>query len=166
MNNRYKDFTKQWLIDNKIHVVLDGVDTFGLSTKDLWKNYEYAEIYQENKWGNLVLKVPQPNKKPHDKGILKECTYYQIGITCGVKGQRKTIGIPVHRIIYAWFNDIIYAYNDKGEKMDICHINKPTSNNHINNLKWDTHRNNINERTGATNQYGKTKNWKLEGTDE
>lgn len=157
MNNRYKDFNKSWLIENNVHIFLDGVDTFGIDTPLLNVAYKKLEVYQLMK-GKLVFRPLFSNTKPHPKGILKECTYYQVGISCGERGNRKTVGIPIHRVVYCWFNDIIKAYNDEGQKMEICHNQKfedIQENNHITNLRWDTAKANRAERGGATNQYGK-----------
>lgn len=82
--------------------------------------------------------------------MIGECTYYQVGIT---EPKKATKGIPLHRIIYVWFNDIILPYNENKEKMEVCHIDGISSNNHILNLKYDTAKNNRAERGGAKNQY-------------
>lgn len=104
--------------------------------------------------------MPHPNTKAHDKGIIGECTYYQISLSKPMKDHPNRLngfGIPMHRLVYVWFNDIIKAYNDNDEKMEICHIDGDSSNNHITNLTWDTAKNNRAMRRGAVNQYGERK---------
>ena len=56
----------------------------------------------------------------------------------------------VHRAVYAWFN-----METPGD-MDVCHIDDNVDNNSIENLKSDTHGNNIRERAVQTG--GRPKN--------
>ena len=46
----------------------------------------------------------------------------------------------VHRAVYAWFN------GETPDNMDVCHIDDDVENNCIENLKADTHGNNIRAR--------------------
>lgn len=155
VNNRYKPFYKQWLIDNNVKVYLDGVDTTDIPTKDLNRDYETLEVYQwSNRMKKYLLRPPVPNTALHPQGELKECTYYQVNITSGAKGSRISQGLPLHRVVYVWFNDVIYPYNEDNEKMEILHNNGDRSDNHINNLRWDTAKQNRAERKGYVNQYG------------
>lgn len=157
-NERYKTLTKDWLKSIGVDVVIDGISTKNIPTyrlKDLFKDYETLEIRQySNKFKKWIYKTPMANTKTHEKGIIKKCTYYQISLSVP---HERSIGIPFHRIVYAWFNDIIEPYNENDEKMEICHIDGHSYNNHINNLKWDTAKKNRAERRGAINQYGKKK---------
>lgn len=158
INDRYQDFTKQWLINNKVRVFIDGVDTTDIPTQELNKHYKRFEIYQ---WSTLqqkyVLRPIVPNTKLHEKGKIGKCTYYQVNITSGTKGHRKSQGIPLHRIVYVWFNDILPAYNNTNEKLEILHNyryhNDYIKDNHILNLRLDTAKQNRAERQGAINQY-------------
>lgn len=154
-NDRYKVLTKEWLLSIGVDIVIDGVSTKDIPSNVLrasYYEYENLEIRQySNKFKKWITKTPTANTAIHKKGILGKCTYYQIGL--GVP-KHKSIGIPLHRIIYAWFYDIIEPYNENNEKMEICHINGDSSNNHITNLVWDTAKNNRAQRKGAINQYG------------
>ena len=167
MNSRYKVFTKQWLLDNNVDLIIDGQSTRNIDTKQLKKdfwNYKTLEVQQySNKYKKWYPRKPISNTKIHSKGIKKKCTYYQIGIS---RRKQTTIGIPLHRIVYVWFNDIILPYNENEEKMEICHnIRVPNDiilDNHIKNLRWDTAKQNRAERDGAINQYGRKKNDKAD----
>lgn len=153
-NDRYQPFTKAWLISLGVDVVIDGVSTRGIPTKALkmfYYDYETLEIRQwSNKFKCWLTRKPVANTKLHEKGIIKTCTYYQIPLCIPHKS---TLGVPIHRIIYAWFNDIIEPYNEKNEKLEVCHIDGNSSNNHILNLKLDTAKNNRAQRKGARNQH-------------
>ena len=152
-NLRYKPFYKQWLLDNGVEVYLDYVPTSTLSCDSLqkyWNDYVYCKIVQNGK-----ERKPCPNTKNHPKGMIGECTYYQISLSR--KGQT-SIGIPLHRIIYVWFYGVIEPYNENNEKMEICHNQRFTDvwlDNHISNLRLDTAKANRAERKGAKNQYWK-----------
>ena len=154
-NDRYKVLTKEWLLSIGVDIVIDGVSTKDIPSNVLrafYYEYETLEIRQySNKFKKWITKTPTANTAIHEKGIIGKCTYYQIGL--GVP-KHKSIGIPLHRIIYAWFHDIIEPYNENNEKMEICHVNGDSSNNHITNLVWDTAKNNRAQRKGAINQYG------------
>ena len=157
-NDRYKALTKDWLISIGVDVIIDGVSTREIPTKALklfYYNYKTLTVRQySNKFNKWIEKTPYKNTAKHEKGIIGECAYYQIGISVP---KQKSIGVPVHRIVYVWFNDIIEPYNEKNEKMEICHIDGDSSNNHISNLVWDTAKNNKAQRKGAKNQYEKKK---------
>lgn len=99
-------------------------------------------------------KTPVPNTKLHDKGQIGKTTYYQVPITINGIGT----AIPLHRIVYVWFNDIIPAYNEYDEKLEICHKDGNWENCHISNLVLDTAKNNRAQRNGYVNQWGKRKN--------
>ena len=153
--DKYRPFNKELLLANGVTCIIDGVDTrdFTLKQLDKMRNYKELVVVQRG-----IVKTPTPNRKPHDKGINKETIYLQVGLTFGTPHNYKCLGIPLHRIVYCWFNGVVLPYNEKGEKMDICHRpDHDYKNNHINNLVWDTHKSNLAERTGATNQYGKPK---------
>lgn len=154
-NDRYKALTKEWLLNIGVDVVIDGVSTRGIPSNVLrafYYEYETLEIRQySNKYKKWIDKTPKPNNKIHEKGIIGICTYYQISLSVP---KHKSVGIPIHRIVYAWFHDIIEPYNENNEKMEICHIDGDSSNNHITNLVWDTAKNNRAQRKGAVNQYG------------
>lgn len=157
-NERYQPLTKDWLKSLGVDVVIDGVSTYNIPTKALklfYYDYKTLEIRQySRKFKRWIIKKPMPNTKIHEKGIIGKCTYYQISLSIP---KQKSIGIPLHRIIYVWFNDIIEPYNENNEKMEICHIDGNSSNNHITNLTWDTAKNNRAQRKGAINQYGMKK---------
>ena len=157
-NDRYQPLTKVWLKSLGVDVVIDGVSTYNIPTKALklfYYDYKTLEVRQwSNKFNKWIIKKPMPNTKLHEKGIIGKCTYYQISLSIP---KQKSIGIPLHRIIYVWFNDIIEPYNENNEKMEICHIDGNPSNNHITNLTWDTAKNNRAQRKGAINQYGMRK---------
>ena len=154
-NDRYKAFTKEWLLSIGVDVVIDGVSTREIPSNVLrafYYEYETLEIRQySNKFKKWFDKTPCPNTTTHEKGIIGKCITYQISLSVP---KQKSVGIPLHRIIYAWFNDIIEPYNENNEKMEICHINGDSSYNHITNLVWDTAKNNRAQRKGAVNQYG------------
>ena len=158
-NERYKTLNKDWLISIGVDVVIDGLSTRYIPTeflKRFCEHYETLEVRQySNKFKKWIYKTPMANTATHEKGIIKECTYYQISLSVP---HERSIGIPLHRIVYVWFNDIIEPYNEKGEKMEICHEDGHSYNNHITNLTWDTAKNNRATRRGAINQYGKKKN--------
>lgn len=157
-NERYQPLTKVWLKSLGVDVVIDGVSTYNIPTKALklfYYDYKTLEVRQwSNKFNKWIIKKPMPNTKIHEKGIIGKCTYYQISLSIP---KQKSIGIPLHRIIYVWFNDIIEPYNENNEKMEICHIDGNPSNNHITNLTCDTAKNNRAQRKGAINQYGMKK---------
>lgn len=121
-------------------------------------DYKTIEIRQySKKYKKWFTKTPQPNIKLHPKGIIGKCIYYQVSLSIPHK---PTKGVPMHRIVYAWFNDIIEPYNENNEKMEICHnerFDDIWKDNHILNLRWDTAKNNRAERKGAINQYGTRK---------
>lgn len=165
--NKYKVFKKEDLILNDIRVIIDGIDTTCI--RDLkylnehFYNYKTFEIIQySHKFKKWITKQACRNTIHHDQGIIKECNYYQVPLR--LFGVPK--GIPLHRIVYVWFNGEIQPYNKKGELMDICHKDHDSSNNHISNLKWDTRKNNLAERKGATNQWKRTRNYWYEKTLE
>ena len=161
-NDRYKTLTKEWLLSIGVDIVIDGVSTKNIPSNVLrafYYEYENLEIRQySNKYNKWIDKTPNPNTKIHEKGIIGKCTYYQISLSVP---KQKSIGVPLHRIIYAWFHDIIEPYNENNEKMEICHIDGNSSNNHITNLVWDTAKNNRAQRKGAVNQHGLRKKEKF-----
>ena len=153
-NDRYKALTKEWLLSIGVDIVIDGVSTKDIPSNVLrafYYEYETLEVRQySNKFKKWITKTPIVNTAIHKKGIIGKCTYYQIGLRFT---KQKTGAIPLHRIIYAWFYDIIEPYNENNEKMEICHKNGDSSYNHITNLVWDTAKNNRAQRKGAKNQY-------------
>ena len=161
-NDRYKPLTKEWLLSIGVDVVIDGVSTKDIPSNVLrafYYDYETLEVRQySNKFKKWIDKKPCPNTAKHEKGIIGKCTYYQISLSVP---KQKSIGVPLHRIIYAWFHDIIEPYNENNEKMEICHIKGDSSNNHITNLVWDTAKNIRARRKGAINQYGLKKKEKF-----
>ena len=161
-NDRYKPLTKEWLLSIGVDIVIDGVSTREIPSNVLrafYYEYETLEVRQySNKFKKWIDKKPKSNTAIHKKGIIGKCTYYQIGL--GVP-KHKSIGIPLHRLVYVWFHDIIEPYNENNEKMEICHLNGDSSNNHITNLVWDTAKNNRAQRKGAINQYGLRKKEKF-----
>ena len=161
-NDRYKTFTKEWLLSIGVDVVIDGVSTREIPSNVLrafYYDYETLEVRQySNKFKKWIDKTPKPNTKIHEKGIIGKCTYYQISLSVP---KQKSVGIPLHRIVYVWFHDIIEPYNENNEKMEICHIKGDSSNNHITNLVWDTAKNNRAQRKGAVNQHGYKKKEKF-----
>ena len=154
-NDRYKTLTKEWLLSIGVDIVIDGFSTRNIPSNVLrafYYEYETLEVRQySNKFKEWIYKKPRPNTKIHEKGLIGHCTYYQISLSVP---KQKSVGIPLHRIVYAWFHDIIEPYNENNEKMEICHKNGDSSNNHITNLTWDTAKNNRAQRRGAINQYG------------
>lgn len=58
----------------------------------------------------------------------------------------------VHRAVYAWFN------GETPDNLDVCHKDDNVENNCIDNLKADTHGNNIRERKFAGGLYKWQKN--------
>ena len=161
-NDRYKVFTKEWLLSIGVDVVIDGVSTKEIPSNVLrafYYEYENLEIRQySNRFKKWITKKPKPNTKIHEKGIIGKCTYYQISLSVP---KQKSVGIPLHRIIYVWFHDIIEPYNENNEKLEICHVNGDSSNNHITNLVLDTAKNNRAQRKGAVNQHGLRKKEKF-----
>lgn len=161
-NDRYKPLTKEWLLSIGVDVVIDGVSTREIPSNVLrafYYDYETLEVRQySNKFKKWIDKTPKPNTKIHEKGIIGKCTYYQISLSVP---KQKSVGIPLHRIVYVWFHDIIEPYNENNEKMEICHIKGDSSNNHITNLVWDTAKNNRAQRKGAVNQHGYKKKEKF-----
>ena len=154
-NDRYKQLTREWLLSIGVDIVIDGVSTREIPSNVLrafYYEYETLEVRQySNKFKKWINKTPNPNTAIHEKGIIGKCTYYQISLSVP---KQKSVGIPLHRIIYAWFYDIIEPYNENNEKMEVCHKNGDSSNNHITNLILDTAKNNRAQRNGAINQYG------------
>ena len=161
-NDRYKVFTKEWLLSIGVDVVIDGVSTREIPSNVLrafYYEYENLVVRQySNRYKKWIDKEPQPNTAVHEKGIIGKCTYYQISLSVP---KQDSVGVPIHRIIYAWFHDIIEPYNENDEKMEICHIDGDSSNNHITNLTWDTAKNNRAQRKGAVNQHGLRKKEKF-----
>lgn len=102
----------------------------------------------------MIKRALNINTKFHDKGIIGRCQYMQVATT--------PRSIPLHRLVYCWFNDIIPAYNENGEKMEIGHGKYGSLNNHISNLKLITAKENRAERKGSINQYGLRKAKKVE----
>ena len=157
-NSRYKPFYKQWLLDNNVDIIIDGRSTRYVPTNKLDRNYKTAVVRQIKKSGKWKDCSICPNTRPHPKGLLKECTYIVCNIGYWDENKRwRSTGIPLHRIIYAWFNDVILPYNENDELMDICHNNRQRDDNHINNLRWDTRAHNLAEREGFINQWGPRK---------
>lgn len=154
-NDRYQPLTKDWLKSLGVDILIDGVSTREIPTlalKMFYHDYETLEVRQwSNKFKRWIIRKPIANTKLHEKGIIKQCTYYQISLCIP---HEKTKGMPLHRIVYVWFNDIIEPYNENNEKLEVCHIDGDSSNNHILNLKLDTAKNNRAQRQGAVNQYG------------
>lgn len=160
-NSRYQPFTKQWLLDINVDVLLDGVSTKEIPTDVLrmfYYDYKTIEIRQwSNKFKKWFTKKPIPNTTPHEQGIIGQCTYYQISLSVPHQDSK---GIPFHRIVYAWFHDEIPAYNEGNEKLEICHKERyvdPYKDCHITNLFLDTAAHNKAMRGGAVNQYGTRK---------
>lgn len=97
-NERYKTLTKDWLKSIGVDIVIDGISTKDLPTDALNKNYKSLEIRQySNKFKKWIYKTPMANTKAHEKGIIKECTYYQISLSVP---HERSIGMPLHRIVY------------------------------------------------------------------
>ena len=161
-NDRYKTFTKEWLLSIGVDIVIDGVSTKTIPSNVLrafYYEYETLEIRQySNKFKKWFDKTPCPNTAKHEKGIIGKCTHYQISLSVPKKN---SVGIPMSRIIYAWFHDIIEPYNENNEKMEIGHENGDSNNNHITNLIWDTAKNIRARRKGAVNQHGLRKKEKF-----
>lgn len=159
-NPRYKPFTKQQLLDLGVDLVLDNIPTRDISTLGLqlfFDNYKTLEVKQYSKrLKDWCTKKPVLNTKVHEKGMLGECSYYQVSLSIPHKNSQ---GIPLHRIVYVWFHDIIEPYNENNEKMEICHkeryLDDPVKDSHIQNIFYDTAKNNRAMRKGATNQYWK-----------
>lgn len=161
INDRYKPLEKSWLIDNKVRVLIDGVDTTDMSIEELngsFRDYDTFEIYQySTREKRYVLHRAVPNLIRHPKGLIGYSCYMQVGISYGPKGGRRSISIPLHRIVYVWFNDVILPYNENKEKMEILHNDGHWYNNHISNLSWDTAKKNRAQRGGFVNQWGPRK---------
>lgn len=157
-NNRYKPFTRQQLMDLGVDLVLDGVSTREIDSGALrlfFNDYKTLEVKQySRKFKTWYTKKPVLNTAKHEKGMIGECSYYQISLSIP---NRTSQGIPLHRIVYVWFNDIIEPYNEDNEKMEICHkerfLDDPVKDSHIQNIFYDTAKNNRAMRKGATNQY-------------
>lgn len=116
-----------------------------------YDNYQTLTVVQYSKrYKKWIEKKPNSNHAIHPKGIIGVCTYDQISISVPHNLSR---GIPLHRIVYVWFNDIIEPYNEYNEKMEICHKDGNSHNNHLSNLVWDTAKNNRAMRKGARNQH-------------
>lgn len=157
INDRYQDFTKKWLISVGVDLIIDGVSTRDISTtalKMFYDNYQTLEVRQySKKFKRWITKKPVKNTKTHDKGILKECSYYQISISVPHKPSK---GVPLHRIVYVWFNDVIKPYNDDKEKLEVCHYRRyedPVKDSHLLNLFIGTAKLNRAMRQGARNQH-------------
>lgn len=164
-NPRYMPLTRQYLIDLGVDIILDGVSTKDIDTEALklfWYDYKTLQVVQwSDRHKKLINKTPILNTKAHDKGILKECTYFQVSLTKPVSENstmKNGFGVPLHRLVYVWFNDIIEPYNEYNEKMEVCHkeryLDDPIKDSHILNLFYDTAKNNRATRKGAINQYG------------
>lgn len=159
-NDRYKPFTRQQLMDLGVDLVIDGVSTREIDSGALqlfFNDYKTLEVKQYSKRAKAFLvKKPVLNTKVHEKGMIGECAYFQVSLSIPHKNSQ---GIPLHRIVYAWFNDIIEPYNEYNEKMEICHkerfLDDPVKDSHITNIFYDTAKNNRAMRKGAKNQYWK-----------
>ena len=167
-NPRYKPLTRQYLIDLGVDIILDGVHTKDIDTETLklfYYDYKTLKVIQwSNRYKKWIDKTPIPNTKAHDKGILKKCTYFQVSLTKPISpnsNNKNGFGVPLHRLVYVWFNDIIEPYNENNELMEICHTNRylddPIKDSHILNIFYDTAKNNRAMRKGAVNQYGPRK---------
>ena len=121
---------------------------------EIFKNYEELVVRQIKSKGYYQDCSLCDNVIKHPKGEFKACDYVMCNIGYNEDGKWHSTGIPLHRIVYVWFNDIIMPYNKYGELMDICHNNRDRHDNHIRNLRWDTRKNNLAERKGYINQYG------------
>ena len=98
--------------------------------------YKISPKYKKrSKWVTPAINDSKSTK--HPKGEIGEAKYYYL------------MRFPLHRILYIWF------YDDLKPDLDVCHIDHNWANNNISNLKQDTHRNNLLERRGSINQYGK-----------
>lgn len=98
--------------------------------------YKISPKYKSrSKWITPAINDSKSTK--HPKGEIGEAKYYYL------------MRFPLHRILYIWF------YDDLKPDLDVCHIDHNWANNNISNLKQDTHRNNLLERRGSINQYGK-----------
>lgn len=157
INARYRELTKDWLIKVGVDLIIDGVSTKDISTDTLklfYDNYQTLEVRQySRKFKRWFTKNPIINTKKHDKGILKTCSYYQVSISCP---HEPSCGIPLHRIVYVWFNDTLPAYNSDKEKLEVCHYNRyedPIKDSHILNLFLGTAKLNRAMRQGARNQH-------------
>lgn len=122
-------------------------------------DYKTLEVRQwSTKYKKWLTKKPIPNTASHEKGIIGECTYYQLSLSIPHKNSQS---IPLHRLVYVWFNDIIEPYNEDNEKMEICHkkrfLDDPVKDSHIQNIFYDTAKYNRAQRKGAKNQYSKPK---------
>lgn len=89
-------------------------------------SYYDADLYQEQ------MKLYNEGKWVNKEGKPK--SYKPTGISM----------MLVHRAVYAWFN------LETPSDMDVCHIDDNVDNNSIENLKSDTHGNNIRERKVQT----------------
>lgn len=134
MAKRKFEISKQWLVSQGIEVVMvcDG----------------FYDIYHTDSRGKRSKLTQDLNIKKHDKGIIKTCLYYNVGFSGTLEGKRHQYSLTVHNIVYAWFKEPL----KKG--YDISHINCIGTDNRLDNLIQETHKDNLARRRGAINQYG------------
>lgn len=139
----------------KLKVTRQQLEKLGFTRCDengqLWKgDYKqtYNQVWARHKYGN---------DKYYWVFSYYDADYYAQQMIKFKNGELKNrpTGIRlmlVHRAVYAWFN------GETPETMDVCHIDDDVDNNCINNLKADTHGNNIRARKVAGGLYKWQKN--------
>ena len=130
----------------KLKITKEQLEKIGITRCEdgqFWKGdfkVSYSKIWCRHKYGN-------------DKYYLAFSYYdadlYAKQMVEWKEGHRKNrpTGIRlmlVHRAVYAWFN------GETPDNMDVCHRDDDVENNCIDNLKADTHGNNIRERRVQT----------------
>jgi len=119
---------------------------------EIWKNIPgYGNHYQASSLGNIRVKdryvekfcgLINKNVKQFYKGRLLKPTkadkWNHLSVHLGYNNQRKTV--LVHKLVLLAF------VGPAPDGMECCHNNGIASDNRIENLRWDTHRNNNGDR--------------------
>ena len=108
--------------------------------KEIWKDIEgYEGLYQVSNWGNV--KSLNYNHTGKEKLLsLHKNRYDYITVDFSKNGKHKTY--KVHRLVLQNF-----APCDNMKSLQVNHIDEDKTNNHLSNLEWVTHKENINHGT-------------------
>lgn len=131
--------------------------TYSKLTREILESYGITEISED---GHIFMKDKELHQNISSKKSLHkdQAPYARIAIPDTSKKiynpkygkgwwTYRTIVIPVHRAVYAWY------HGEAPIKMDVDHIDNNTLNNHLSNLQPLTREQNNQKKTVSRNQY-------------
>ena len=136
--------SKEDLINAKVTIVVDENELGGYS---ITQPYIQGARNTENRW--CIKRPVYVNVKTHPHG--KDKAYLMTSVKVYSNGDFKLATMPLHRLIYIYFN------GNFPEGYDIAYLDDDPFNCSIDNLKAMPHVDNIRQRKVAGNQYKNSK---------